>query len=152
MSRGTFSLRGRWGAGTAAQRAVVPHPWRHSRPGWMGPWAARAGGGNQPTAQGRNWMGFKVPSNTSLSRILWSTPGSYKRRLLCAVYQADFQMRTIPITFVLISLCYVQQSQPGCHSSSSLWSNPLGISFTLIFLLPYQRKYRNANCLLPALV
>lgn len=21
-----------------------PHPWRHSRVGWMGPWAARAGG------------------------------------------------------------------------------------------------------------
>ena len=22
------------------REAVVPHPWRHSRPGWMGPWAA----------------------------------------------------------------------------------------------------------------
>jgi len=22
------------------REAVVPHPWRLSRPGWMGPWAA----------------------------------------------------------------------------------------------------------------
>jgi len=22
------------------REAVVPHPWRRSRPGWMGPWAA----------------------------------------------------------------------------------------------------------------
>ena len=22
------------------RQAVVPHLWRHSRPGWMGPWAA----------------------------------------------------------------------------------------------------------------
>jgi len=22
------------------REAVVPHPWRHSKPGWMGPWAA----------------------------------------------------------------------------------------------------------------
>jgi len=28
------------GEALAVPRAVVPHPWRHSRPGWMGPWAA----------------------------------------------------------------------------------------------------------------
>ena len=22
------------------REAVMPHPWRHSRPGWMGPWEA----------------------------------------------------------------------------------------------------------------
>jgi len=22
------------------EKLWVPHPWRHSRPGWMGPWAA----------------------------------------------------------------------------------------------------------------
>ena len=35
--------------------AVMPHPWRCSRPGWMGPWAAWAGGG-QPCP----WQGLKI--------------------------------------------------------------------------------------------
>jgi len=25
---------------------VVPHPWRHSRPGWTGPWATGLVGGS----------------------------------------------------------------------------------------------------------
>jgi len=28
------------------REAVVPHPWRCSRPGWMGPWAAELLGGS----------------------------------------------------------------------------------------------------------
>ena len=36
------SLQGEWwGAGTGCpERLWMPHPWRCSRPGWMGPWAA----------------------------------------------------------------------------------------------------------------
>ena len=34
-------LREWWGAGTACQEKLwMPHTWRCSRPGWMGPWAA----------------------------------------------------------------------------------------------------------------
>jgi len=32
------------------REAVVPHPWRCSRPGWMGPWAAEVGVAALPTA------------------------------------------------------------------------------------------------------
>jgi len=28
------------------REAVVPHPWRCSRPGWIGPWAAELLGGS----------------------------------------------------------------------------------------------------------
>jgi len=40
--------------------AVVPHPWRHSRPGWMVPWAASAGGGKPCPWQ---WVGTGWASN-----------------------------------------------------------------------------------------
>ena len=45
MSGGSSLLWEWWGAGTAAQRGCgcPVHPWRCSRPGWMGPWAAWAG-------------------------------------------------------------------------------------------------------------
>ena len=41
----SFLLWEWWGAGTAAQRGCgcPVHPWRCSRPGWMGPWAAWSG-------------------------------------------------------------------------------------------------------------
>jgi len=38
----------------------MPHPWRHSRPGWVGPWAAWAGGGQPAHGRGWNWMTLKV--------------------------------------------------------------------------------------------
>ena len=50
--------------------AVVPHPWRHSRPGWMGPWAAELVGGSPAHGTGRGWVGFGVPSNPNHSVIL----------------------------------------------------------------------------------
>jgi len=37
------------------------------RPGWMGPGQPDLVGGNQPTAGGWNYMGFKVPSNLNHS-------------------------------------------------------------------------------------
>jgi len=49
----------------------VLHPWRCSRPGWMGPSAAWAGGGTQPMAGGWSSVIFKVPSNPSHSMIPW---------------------------------------------------------------------------------
>ena len=49
------------------REAVVPHPWRHSRPGWMGPWAAELLGGSP--AHGMGWD-FEDPSNISHSGIL----------------------------------------------------------------------------------
>ena len=48
----------------------MPHPGRCSRPGWMGLWTARSGGGNQPMAGGWSLMIIKVPSNQSHSMIL----------------------------------------------------------------------------------
>lgn len=41
MLGSNYSLRGWWGAGTdCPEKPWMPHPWRCSGPGWMGPWAA----------------------------------------------------------------------------------------------------------------
>ena len=58
------------------ERLWMPHPWRCSRPGWMGPWAAWSSircESWQPCTQQRVWslMILEVPSNPSHSKILW---------------------------------------------------------------------------------
>lgn len=46
----------------------VPHPWRCSRSGWLGPWVTWWW---QPAhGKGWNWTGTKVPSNPRQSVIL----------------------------------------------------------------------------------
>ena len=55
---------------STSREAVVPHPWRCSRLGWMRPWAAWAGDGQPWPWQGSGWVGFGVPSNASHSVIL----------------------------------------------------------------------------------
>jgi len=52
------------------REAVGPHPWRRSRPGWMGPWAAELLGGSPAHGTGWDWMGFEVLSYLSHSIIL----------------------------------------------------------------------------------
>jgi len=56
---------------TSPQKMWVPHPWRCSRQGWMGPWAAWSGGGQWAHSWGGFWVGFEVPSNSSHSMVLW---------------------------------------------------------------------------------
>ena len=53
----------------------VPHPWRRSRRGWMGPWAissSACSSEQQPCLQQEGWnlVIFEVPSNPSCSMIL----------------------------------------------------------------------------------
>ena len=68
----TFDVRNKFlpqragGAGTAAQRAVVPHPWRFKARldgalGSLSWWVAAL-----TTAQGQNWVGCEVPSNPTI--------------------------------------------------------------------------------------
>ena len=52
------------------REAVVPHPWRCSRLGWMGPGQPELVGCNQPMAGDWNWVGFEVPSDLSHSMIV----------------------------------------------------------------------------------
>ena len=52
------------------KEAVVPHPWRCSWLGWMGPWAAELVGGSPAHGTGWGWVGFESPSNPSRSMIL----------------------------------------------------------------------------------
>ena len=47
----------------------MPHLWRHSRPGWIEPWAADLVGGTSPWQGGCNWMVFKVPFNLGHSVV-----------------------------------------------------------------------------------
>jgi len=52
------------------EKLWVLHPWKHSRPGWMGPSAAWAGGGAAlPTAGCWGWVGFKVHSTPNQPRF-----------------------------------------------------------------------------------
>jgi len=55
------------------KEAVVPHPWRHSRPGWMGPWAAWAGGGQPCPWKGLGLGGLWGPfqPKPSYYSIIW---------------------------------------------------------------------------------
>jgi len=64
-------LQGGEGLTQLPREAVVPHPWRRSRPGWMGPWAAWAGGGQPCPRQGLGKRG------------LW---GPFQPKPFCAVF------------------------------------------------------------------
>jgi len=54
---------------TFPREAVVPHPWRCSRPGWMRPWVTELLGASPPHGMEWDWVGFKVPSNQNSSVI-----------------------------------------------------------------------------------
>lgn len=55
------------------EKLQMPHPYRHSRWFWVGPWAAWSGWGGQQ--QGHwTWMGFMVLSNPSHSVIVKKKP------------------------------------------------------------------------------
>jgi len=69
-----FSLREWWGAGTGcSEKLWMPHPWRCSRPGWMGPWATWSSSW-QPYLWHGGWnlLIFEVPSNPSHLVTLWN--------------------------------------------------------------------------------
>ena len=96
-----------WGAGTGcSERLWMPRPWRCSRPGWMGPWAAWFStecGGWWPCLWQGGWsfMILEVPSNTGHSEILWcyeippNTKKSVWNKQPCRVWQSCFS----PIPF-----------------------------------------------------
>ena len=79
--RGSFSPRGWWHTGTSCPRRLwVPHPWRHSRPGWMWLWAAWSGGW-LPCIYSRggwNMMIIMVLFNPGHSMILWNVKYCWK--------------------------------------------------------------------------
>ena len=68
---GLRGLRGWWGSGTVCpERLWVLHPWRFSRPGWMGPWVDC--GWELCSWQGCwNYMILKVPSSPSHAVFQW---------------------------------------------------------------------------------
>ena len=74
--RGEVLYQEWWVAGTGCpERLWMPHPWRRSWPGWMGPWATlsstRSGVWLPCLGQGGwNLMILEVPSNPSHSMIL----------------------------------------------------------------------------------
>ena len=53
-----------------SEKLWVPYPWRSSRTGWMGPWAAELVGGRSVHSRGLELSGFKVPSNSSHDYVL----------------------------------------------------------------------------------
>jgi len=77
MLEGSSLLWECWGARTGCPDRLWMHcPWRCSRPGWMGPWAAWSSikcGGWWPCLLWLGWtsMILEVPSNPGHSVILW---------------------------------------------------------------------------------
>ena len=65
--RQKFFTQRRWHS--CPEKLWVPHSWRLSRPGWMGPWAAELVGGTPARSRGWDWVGFKVSFNPSHSVI-----------------------------------------------------------------------------------
>ena len=72
------------------REAVVPDPWRCSRPGWMGPWAAELVGSSSAHGRGWGWVGFEVLYKPSFSVILWST-------WICSYYLWTQMFSYIPV-------------------------------------------------------
>jgi len=64
--------------------------WRHSRPDWMGPQAAWAGGGSP--AHGRGWGSFKVSSNLSHSKHTASLQLTHNCKQLPIPVQMPFSL------------------------------------------------------------
>jgi len=65
-----FLLRGDEVLALLPRDLWVPHPWRCSRSGWMGPGQPELVGGSEPMAAGWNWMGSKAPSRSNHSMML----------------------------------------------------------------------------------
>ena len=78
MTGGNFSLRGQWGAGTAAQRscgAPSLEALKARLDGALG--SLRWWGAALPLAGGWGWVGFNIISNPSHSVILWLLWAAY---------------------------------------------------------------------------
>ena len=80
-------------------RLWMLHPWRCSRPGWMGPWAAwssiKCGDWWPCLWQGDwNFMILGIPSNPSHSMILWSI---FLRTTL-RISEGTWSEQTIPLS------------------------------------------------------
>jgi len=56
----------RWSESWSTSRVKMPHPWRCSRSGWMGPWVAWTGGGSPPPGDGARWALRSLPTKNSL--------------------------------------------------------------------------------------
>ena len=80
------------------REAVVPHPWMHSWPGWMGPGATWSGWW-QPCPWAvwahRRCVGFKDHSNPNHSVILWSNLPTCKAGDYCNQQRIHFAMKTL---------------------------------------------------------
>ena len=91
-----------WGAGTAAQRGCgcPVHPWRCSRPGWLGPWAAWAGitcGDWWPCLWWGGWsfVILEVPSNPGHSVVLW----------YCCIFVKTTSSQSSPLVIFSLYTC-----------------------------------------------
>jgi len=94
MSGGSFSLRVWWDTVTGCPRRLwMPHPWRHSRPGWMEPRAACG-----RTLELSDLWGPSQPKPFYVGMILWFNssclPHSPRDSLWC--FPGFVQVRTSP--------------------------------------------------------
>ena len=106
-----------WGAGTGCpDRLWMHHPWRCSRPGWMGPWAAWSSikcGGWQPCLWQGSWslMILRVPSNPSHSVILWIW-SDFQGQLYYVMVPQDVASLTSPWLSIYFSFLQKQRFRP----------------------------------------
>jgi len=95
----------------------VPHPWRGSRPGWMGPQQPELVGGNQPAAGGIwNWMISGVPSNANRSRI----PQHVKKNAVKDTDMGSAAYRILYLSFLFLTGVTVNHSRALSQPDPSL--------------------------------
>ena len=104
------------------REAVVPHPWRHSRPGWMRPLAAWAPGWQACLQWDWKWIGFKVSSNLIHSMVLRFYDFTVWR---VSVFSSHRRIPRHPLH--LLSICTVRQRRLLNTStkflSSTFWAD-----------------------------
>ena len=110
------------GSEAVVREAVVPHPWRRSRPGWMGPWAAWADGGQPCPWQGLGPRGLWAPSNPNHLVILWKC--LWKSPLLLRWSQVPSVGRTFKFWLILCFLCALLKIPQGGGRYNHSWLSP----------------------------
>ena len=91
---------------------MVPHPWRRSRLGWMGPWAAQSRGWQTCLQQG-------VETEWSLRSLLIQAILCFYDSMILFHIKINFERRYLPS-------CPIHQSPPQCPCCfSGLWVFPV---------------------------
>lgn len=135
--------RGWWGIGTCCpENLKMLHPWRHSKPCHMGPWAAWSGEWRScPCQGGWNLIIFTVSSNLIHFMILWDDTQCYIPKLFWT--KDHFHFLTSSLITLSWQICkfYCLHHKPSAecfidYDKKRIWISRFKISCSLHLVLP----------------